>query len=163
MSEQDSLPDDLELESLLRNVALAQPTRRLDQRVEAVLRPRWRMFIGPLSGFAAGILMTLAVFRFAPWAAAHPALPPQQTGAMPIAGPAHSDVPSAPAPVPVRAMMIASRNVATLGDGEVNGLPVRLEQTQSRLVLFHPTTDGGMWRAVVEMPRITTVRNAPIY
>jgi hypothetical protein len=153
MSQHDSQRDDPELETLLRNVQLSQPSRRLDGRIRALLRPRWRIFVGPLSGFAAGVLVTVAVFRFAVPLGGHPVKPIEPAQAD------RSQVPDAPQPAPVRAMLIESRDVTTLGAGEVNGLPIRMEQSRARLVLFRPTADGGLWRAEVELPKETIVRN----
>jgi hypothetical protein len=145
--------DELELETMLREVRLARPSAGLDRRVENIFRPRWRMFIGPLSGFAAGILVTFGVFRYAPLAPAHPA--PVYPSPVPIS----SKSPSHPPPAP--ALLIESRRVEALGNGEVNGLPVRLERSQSRLVVWRKTPTG-IWRAELELPKQMIVRNADL-
>jgi hypothetical protein len=153
----DSDPD---LETMLRSVQLAQPTGELDRRISALFRPRWRMLIAPLSGFAAGVLMTIAVFHRATPAGGHTAPAANSSGS---AVAQIADTPTKPQPIRMRAMLIENHDIATLGDGEVNGLPIRFEQSRSQLVLFQPTTGGGMWRAVVDMPPQRTVRNAKIY
>lgn len=51
------------LEELLRNISLADASLRLDERMERMLSPYSQRWIGPLCGFAAGVLATLGMVR----------------------------------------------------------------------------------------------------
>jgi hypothetical protein len=134
-----------DLEDLLKQIPVTQPSRELDRRVARLFHASAWRWIGPLSGLAAGVAITSAVFLHRPRPAGNPHVPA-------------SVVQNASDPPPQPAYIIEDRQVRSLGDAEIDGLQVRLEQSQSRIVVWQRTENGGLVRAEIAMPEKTTVR-----
>ena len=141
MSENDQ-QDDWDLEDLLKQVPLASPPVELDRRIARLFRPGARWWTGALAGLAAGIAVTAGVFLYRPHGAA--------TSVKPV-------VHAIDQPPPRPAYIIENRTVRSLGDGEINGLQVRLERSQSRIVVWQKTESGAVLRAEIALPEKTTV------
>ena len=60
-------------------------------------------------------------------------------------------------------LLIEDHQTRTVADGDVQGTPVRLERSQSRLVLLQKTETGALRRTQIELPAETTVRSIPRY
>ena len=142
---------DWAVEELLKGLPLAAPSRELDGRVAGLFRPRWRMWMGPIAGFSAGVAATVAVVLM---------IPRQSKGTMNIGEirNANEARPAMAAPKPRPALLIEDQRVYLVQDGEVDGHPVRLEQTQPHLVFLQKTDNGGLMRADVALPEQTFVR-----
>jgi hypothetical protein len=141
--------DDWEVEEALKRLRIAGPSRELDRRVAGLFRPRWRMWIGPVAGFAAGIAATVAVA----WM-----VPRNSNGQFEMGEIRNAALPAVAAPKPRPALLIEDQQVRSVVDGDVDGHPVRIERSQPHMVVLEKGDDGALMRADVALPEQTFVR-----
>jgi|GEM_PF-4082351 len=163
MNDNDAINDDdrPELEDLLKQVSLPESSAKLDRRMDALLMPRSpRNWIGPLAGFAAGVAFTTMVL---PALSAKGTLPEgsalRRTAAIPVSTFPTQSAPTAPA-APVLA---EPREVVDYVDGEINGVPVRLQRTRSELDLWQRDHSSEVDHAQVTLTDITTLQPVESY
>lgn len=138
------------LERLLGQVSLREPSADLDERMEMLLGARRRWMIGPALGFAAGVLVTVGVMRGASQARTQsPAAPRTQVAMQTLAPPAETQTTADVWGVPYQ-------QVSQM-DGEIDGVPVRIEQTQRQVDVWQSGRSGSQYVTSLDLPGVVTV------
>jgi hypothetical protein len=155
------------IERLLSQVHVQQPSAALDARMELLLRPRIGWMTGPALGFAAGVLVTVGVMfgvsrahtqsvatmqtHDVSQAPTQLALGTQQTQSSSDQTPATADVWGVP-----------YQQVSQM-DGEIDGVPVRIEQTQQQVDVWQSGQSGNQYVTSVNLPGEVTVSPIATY
>jgi hypothetical protein len=144
------------IQAMLSDIRLAEPPSRLDRRLDGLMNGRFRKFVGPAWGFAAGVLLTIGIWPFLPGGAG-----PAKVAPMPVSVSRISPAPtkqSAATP----AVEIWARPASTVDEihGQVHGMPVRLERTRYGFVVQETRGDQ---RILVELPESVRVRQMMEY
>ena len=135
------------IEELLASVSLTDPSPRLDRRMENVFQLPRRRFIGPLTGFAAGVLVTISIMRSLPASPKTPVAPP--TPVQPVANESKRIVTVCATP----------HQAIDEIDGTIAGVPVRLERRRTQIEVRPTSNSNGDWRAAVNLPDVVTIRS----
>jgi hypothetical protein len=143
-------PGDWEVEEMLKQLPIAVPSKRLDARIGELFRPRWKMWIGPIAGFSAGVAATLAVVFMIP----HSSKGTTDIGTIHNTGAVQ---PAAVAPKARPTLLIENQQVRTL-DGNVDGHPMRLEYRQPHLIFLQKQENGSLVRTDMALPVQTVMR-----
>jgi hypothetical protein len=141
---------------MLSDTQLAEPPSRLDRRIDGLTIGRFRKFVGPAWGFAAGVLLTIGIWRIVPGGAG-----PTRVAPIPVPV-ARASPASAKQPVATPALEIWATPSQTVDEihGEVRGMPVRLQRTRSALIVQETR---GSQRTLVEVPESMKLRQTIEY
>jgi hypothetical protein len=131
-----------DIEDLLRLASLAEPPPQLDRRMNRLFRVGWARLLPPAYGFAAGILATVSVMFAMSKPRAQPLVPAPQAR---VASPNLTTVWAVP------------RQAVDEIDGEINGVPVRLEDTRRQVDVWPANQSSGNWVTEVELPETVSI------